>query len=278
MNKERLGIGTVQFGSNYGISNKTGQTSLYEVSKILTLAIENNIKLLDTASGYGESEKVLGRFDLSKFKIVSKFMPPENGGLIEKQLHQSLISFKIDTLYGYLAHRVSDVIENPIRWEEMIMLKKSGMVEKVGFSFNTPDEAEKILKLNMCPDLVQIPYNYFDQRFEKQIRIFNSMGCEVHTRSAFLQGLFFLTQEELMPKFAQVAQIIKLMQVKYKEHLAGALLNYCFSNQCIDHVIIGLNDSKQLMDNLNSMNNAEPLEKLDVEIPDFITTPSKWNN
>lgn len=278
MNKERLGIGTVQFGSNYGISNKTGQTSLYEVSKILTLAIENNIKLLDTASGYGESEKVLGRFDLSKFKIVSKFMPPENGGLIEKQLHQSLISFKNDTLYGYLAHRVSDVIENPIRWEEMIMLKKSGMVEKVGFSFNTPDEAEKILKLNMCPDLVQIPYNYFDQRFEKQIRIFNSMGCEVHTRSAFLQGLFFLTQEELMPKFAQVAQIIKLMQVKYKEHLAGALLNYCFSNQCIDHVIIGLNDSKQLMDNLNSMNNAEPLEKLDVEIPDFITTPSKWNN
>lgn len=278
MNKVRLGIGTVQFGVNYGISNTTGQTSLDEVSKILTLALENNIKLLDTASAYGESEKMLGNFDLSKFKVVSKFIPPEKEDFIEKQLQQSLTNLKIDTLYGYMAHRVSDVIENPIRWEEMIKLKESGLIKKVGFSFNTPDEVEKILELDMRPDLVQIPYNYFDQRFEKQIAIFNSMGCEVHTRSAFLQGLFFLSKEKLMPKFAQVAPIILSMQMKYKHNLAGALLNYCLSNPCIDHVIIGLNDSKQFIDNLKSMNNAESLQKIDVKIPDYITTPSRWNN
>jgi aryl-alcohol dehydrogenase-like predicted oxidoreductase len=275
--KNRLGIGTVQFGTPYGISNIIGQTSLEEVSKILTLASENGINVLDTASGYGESEKVLGKFDLSKFKVVSKFLPPENGDLIEKQLFQSLKNLKVDSLYGYLAHRASVVIENPDQWIELQTLKQKGLVQKIGFSFNLPEEVDGIMKLEMYPDLVQIPYNYFDHRFDQYIELLKSMGCEVHTRSAFLQGLFFLPQEKLMPNFSFVAPIIKSLQEKHKKTLSGSLLNYCFSNQSIDHVIIGLNDSQQLSDNLKAMKNAQPLSNLLVEIPVYITTPSKWN-
>ncbi len=277
MNKKRLGIGTVQFGTHYGISNRTGQTPIEEVSKILSLALENGIALLDTARGYGESEKVLGQLDLSNFKIVSKFMPPEKGDLIEKQLHQSLKNLKADTLYGYLAHRASDVLENPRQWDELNGLKKKGLIEKIGFSFNTPEEAQNVIALEMYPDLVQIPYNYFDHRFDKYFEFFKSMGCEVHTRSAFLQGLFFLPQEKLMPYFSFVVPLIKSLQEKHTENLSGALLNYCLSNHNIDHVIIGLNDSQQLIDNLEAMKNTQPLAKNLLEIPDYIITPSKWN-
>ncbi len=277
MNSYRLGIGTVQFGTPYGISNIIGQTLLEEVSKIFTLASENGINVLDTASGYGESEKVLGKFDLSKFKVVSKFLSPENRNLIEKQLFQSLINLKVDALYGYLAHRASDVIENPDQWIELQTLKQKGLVQKIGFSFNLPEEVDRIMKLEMYPDLVQVPYNYFDHRFEKHIALFNSMGCEIHTRSAFLQGLFFLPQEKLMPYFAIVAPTIKMLQDKHGENLSGALLNYCFSNLNIDHVIIGLNDSQQLANNLEAMKNEQPLSRLVLEMPDYIITPSKWN-
>lgn len=277
MNSYRLGIGTVQFGVNYGISNNTGQTTLAEVSKILSLASENGINILDTASAYGESEKVLGAFDLSNFKVVSKFLPPDNDVLIEKQLFKSLKNLKVDSLYGYLAHRASDVIENPDQWIELQTLKQKGLVQKIGFSFNLPEEVDNIVKLKMYPDLIQVPYNYFDNRFEKYIELFKSMGCEVHTRSAFLQGLFFLDQEKLMTNFSFIAPIIKSLQEKHKDMLSGALLNYCFSNQSIDHIIIGLNDSKQLSDNLEAMKNAQPLTKLLIEMPDYITTPSKWN-
>lgn len=277
MNKKRIGIGTVQFGTNYGISNKNGQTTIEEVSRILSLALENGISLLDTASGYGESEKVLGQFDLSKFKIISKLLPPENGDLIEKQLNQSLKNLKVNTLYGYLAHRVSNVLENPRQWDELKELKNNGIIEKIGFSFNTPEEAQRVIELKMYPDLVQIPYNYFDRRFEEYIDLFKSMGCEIHTRSAFLQGLFFLKQEELYPNFGLVAPLIKTMQEKHKENLSGALLNYCFSNQNIDFVIIGLNDSNQLISNFEAMVAAQPLEKLNIQIPDQIVTPSLWN-
>lgn len=277
MNKGRIGIGTVQFGATYGISNKTGQTTIEEVSKILALALENGISVLDTASGYGESEKVLGQFDLAKFKIVSKFLPPENGDLIEKQLNNSLINLNVKALYGYLAHRVSNVLENPRQWDELNELKNKGRIEKIGFSFNTPEEAQNVLELEMYPDLVQIPYNYFDHRFDNYIELFKSMGCEMHTRSAFLQGLFFLKPEDLYQNFSLVAPLIKTMQEKHKENLSGALLNYCFNNSNIDFVIIGLNDTQQLYANFEGMAAAQPLEKLNLQIPDQIVTPSLWN-
>ena len=56
-NKTKLGIGTVQFGLDYGITNREGKTNQNEVCKILKSALDNNISCLDTASAYGDSEK-----------------------------------------------------------------------------------------------------------------------------------------------------------------------------------------------------------------------------
>lgn len=277
LDKSRLALGTVQFGTNYGISNRMGQTPIEEVSKILALALGNGIRVLDTARGYGYSEKVLGQFNLSKFRITSKFLPPKSGDLIVKQLNQSLTNLKTRKLYGYLAHGVSDVLENPRQWDELNHLKSKGLIEKIGFSFNTPEEAQKVMEFKMYPDLVQIPYNYFDRRFHKYIDLFKSLGCEIHTRSAFLQGLFFLKQEELRQNFSLVAPVIKTMQEKHRENLPGALLNYCFANQKIDFVVIGQNDSNQLRVNLKAMELAQPLDELSLEIPEQIITPSLWN-
>ena len=58
MNK--LSLGTVQFGLNYGISNKGGKVKVEEVRKILELAKNSNIDLIDTAISYGDCEKVIG--------------------------------------------------------------------------------------------------------------------------------------------------------------------------------------------------------------------------
>lgn len=70
----RLALGTVQFGMSYGISNTAGQVPQDEVAKILDYCKANGIDTLDTARGYGESEAVIGQFDLSPFKIVTKLM------------------------------------------------------------------------------------------------------------------------------------------------------------------------------------------------------------
>jgi uncharacterized protein len=46
----KLCLGTVQFGLDYGISNKHGQTPEQEVTFILQTAPDAGIRLLDTAS------------------------------------------------------------------------------------------------------------------------------------------------------------------------------------------------------------------------------------
>ena len=67
-----LALGTVQFGLNYGVANKTGQPNQREIADILSLAAKFGINLLDTAQVYGTSERILGALDTSNFNIVTK--------------------------------------------------------------------------------------------------------------------------------------------------------------------------------------------------------------
>ena len=66
----KICLGTVQFGLNYGIEKK--RIDIDEVEKILKFSLKNNITILDTASGYGDSEIIIGNFNSHKFNIISK--------------------------------------------------------------------------------------------------------------------------------------------------------------------------------------------------------------
>ena len=55
--KSKVGLGTVQFGLDYGISNESGKTPQKEVHRILEFAISKGVDALDTAIAYGNSEK-----------------------------------------------------------------------------------------------------------------------------------------------------------------------------------------------------------------------------
>ena len=73
MNK--IVLGTVQFGLDYGVINTKGQVQVEEVEAILECAKENCIDTLDTSSGYGNSEEVLWRVGVNNFRIVTKTTP-----------------------------------------------------------------------------------------------------------------------------------------------------------------------------------------------------------
>jgi len=70
----RLGLGTVQFGLNYGVSNVSGQPSEDEVKKILACASAGGIDVIDTAAAYGDAESVLGRCltESAQIRVVTK--------------------------------------------------------------------------------------------------------------------------------------------------------------------------------------------------------------
>jgi len=270
---EKLGLGTVQFGLAYGISNKAGQTTSTEVTEILATAIASKIEVLDSASAYGDSENVLGQNELSSFKMVSKFMPPQNE-LIADQLGNSLKSLGLESLYGYLAHRPGEILKHPEQWEELQYLKQNGKVQKIGFSLNEPQELEQLLDQQFYPDLIQVPFNFFDRRFESTLRNLKNQGCEIHTRSTFLQGLFFINPNQLPDYFDEVKH--RLGELQELEPLNGALLKFVLEMPFIDKVIIGVENHVQLKENIESIKNAPALPHLEESFSSNILIPSRW--
>lgn len=273
-NREKIGLGTVQFGLPYGISNKAGQTPAGEVAKILATAKSYKIDTLDSASAYGNSEEVLGHHDLSSFKMVSKFMPASIGGSLSLQFEDSLKKLGLEFLYGYLAHRPMDILKHPEQWEDLQNLKEAGKLKKIGFSLNEPEELEQLLEKGFFPDLVQVPFNYCDRRFEVLIKDLKNKGCEIHTRSSFLQGLFFIAPEKLDGFFGEIKPILK--DIQKTDALNGALLKFVLETPFIDKVIIGVETETQLVENMENIKTAPNLPKLEQKITENILNPSKW--
>lgn len=274
--KSKIGLGTVQFGLDYGISNESGKTPKYEVKRILDFAKNEGIDTLDTAIAYGESERVLGEIGIENFEVVSKFLPESELNIpLEEQLKKTLRSLKTENVYGYLAHRPADILDNPDHWKILNRFKEQGIVNKIGFSLNETSELEQLLDKRFVPDLLQVPFNYFDRRFEELITQLHSKGCEIHTRSTFLQGLFFKNPESLPSHFEEVKGVLQEVQVTASK-LAGSLLRFVLEKPFIDKVIVGVETKEQLFENLTDLGIADRLAQKDFEISNLILNPSRW--
>ncbi len=249
---ERMGLGTVQFGLGYGINNKFGRVKENEVQKILNYALSKGIDLVDTAYSYGKSEAVLGRFSgLGQFKVVSKFpkdLDPEIA------IDISLKRLKIEHFYGYLCHHFESLKNNLAVWEKVLELKDKGLTEKVGFSLYFLDELDFLLEKSIEFDLIQVPYNIFDRRFEEYFCALKDRGIEILVRSVFLQGLFFVEIDRLPEFFYPVREKIKEVQQISRDlgiSLERLLLSWALSNECIDRVIVGVDSFDQFKKNTN---------------------------
>jgi aryl-alcohol dehydrogenase-like predicted oxidoreductase len=273
---EKIGVGTVQFGMDYGIANKNGRTTFEQVKRILEYCRQAGILYLDTASSYGLSEAALGEAGVSDFRVVSKFMPPSASEALENQFQHTLSKLRLDSLYGYLAHRPLELLENKKHWGILENLKEKGKILKIGFSLNSLKELDRLISAGMIPDLVQVPYNYLDRRFEAQLIQLKELSCEVHSRSTFLQGLFFVSPMDLSDHFKAIKEFIAGLQYKYGDQLPSALLKFVYDSPLIDIVIMGVDSLNQLQANLAMLRDAPVLSDKTPTFSENILVPSNW--
>jgi len=290
-----IGLGTVQFGQNYGVSNKQGITPEEEVARILAFAWENGITLLDTAKMYAESEEVIGRnvpMDAS-FNIVTK-TPVFHGATIYKRdadtvkdsFFSSLYKLRKPNIYGLLIHHVDDLFKNggEYLWDSMQDLKMMGFVQKIGISLYSPHELKSILS-KYVPDIVQIPLNVLDQRMIHNglLQNLHRLGIEIHCRSVFLQGLLLMSPEELPEYFHSIRNLMR----QYREALRnqnisplGAALLFAHQQTDIDYVILGINSQRHLKEILNEIQLFSSKPRVDLTAfavnDEKIINPSLW--
>ena len=94
--------------------------------------------------------------------------------------------------------------------------------------------------------------------------------------SVFLQGLFFCDVSKLNPFFNPLKEYITYLQ-GYSDKLPSMLLSNILEKQFIDKVVIGVNNSNQLEENLKSLNTTSVrLKKFKHTIESELITPSMW--
>lgn len=254
----KLGLGTVQFGCDYGISNKKGQVPFDEIERILNYAKEQGIDTLDTASLYGSSEEVLGRFNLEDFKVITKTIKVdktldrnENLNRFRDTFYSSQKKLGGIKLYGLMFHESKDLLGeygNEL-WELVNDFKEKGYVEKTGVSVYYPETLTEITdKFNI--DIVQLPLNMLDQRFVHLLKGLKEKNIEIHTRSTFLQGLLLMKNDEINPYFDEIKPLLK----QIPEPKLAYALQFAKNIKEMDKIIVGTTCCKDLAEIISAVN------------------------
>lgn len=275
----KLGLGTVQFGQAYGVSNMRGQVARDEAATILRRAAEAGVKVLDTAANYGEAETVLAALDTAPFRIVTKTCSVKDGvAAVVARAKFSAQTLKADTL---LVHAVAD-LEAPGLWPALQTLKSEGVFRRIGISTYVADDPAT-LAARFKPDVIQLPFSLLDQRLPQDgsLARLRDLGVEVHARSLFLQGLLLMDAPPsyLAAAASHLANLRARLAATGTTPLAAAL-GFVLSRPEVAIGLVGVTGADELGQILTVA--AQTLPDLDWDAcaltDERILTPSLWNH
>jgi aryl-alcohol dehydrogenase-like predicted oxidoreductase len=289
-----LALGTVQFGVKYGIANTTGRPNLSAAADIITSAREAGINMIDTAIAYGDSEAVLGNIGIAGWKVVTKLPPvPQEVhdilGWMESQIAASLIRLNLTRLHAVLLHSPAQMHSDraPAIARALEAVGAQGIAGRVGVSIQHPDQDLPQVLRHMVPGLIQSPFNLLDQALVTQdwAGKLHAIGCEVHTRSTFLQGLLLMDAATRPAWFERWARHWKVWEGWLGQtgiRAPDACLRYCLSQADLDYCVIGVDSVVQLEELLSAGKFSLPSlpqwpQTENIDTADFdLITPSRW--
>lgn len=286
----KLALGGAQFGMTYGVANTDGKVSLREASHILHSAYESGVRVVDTAIAYGESEATLGQAGVTAWQVVSKLpeMPMNISGAsevnqwVEEHVMASLERLKVNALYGLLLHRPQQLLEEQghYLYQALQTMKAKSWVHKIGVSIYQPDELP-LLFASMHFDLVQAPLNIMDQRLLHSgwADRLHAMGVELHTRSAFLQGLLLMSEALRPVKFNAWHSVWAIWDDWL--HASGltpleACLRFVYQVPSVSRVVIGVDNVAHLHEILQVKEAPLPSLPQWGELDVKLMNPAQW--
>lgn len=249
----------------------------------------SGLDLIDTATGYGDSEERLGLAGVSDMRVVTKLPPlPDNcddvATFVSAAVRSSIKRLGVKNLYGLLLHRADDLLgaKRNALWNALRKTKAEGQVVKIGVSIYSPDILDDITDLFPI-ELVQAPFNVFDQRLLDSgwLERLAKLGVEVHTRSAFLQGLLLLPKQERPQRFAPWADFFHIWDDYLNASQIGPLegaLGFVNAQPHIDRVVVGAENASQLRQILAASESQSPPVPEKIGCADLaLIDPSTWS-
>lgn len=294
----KIGLGTVQFGVDYGFTKKKSQE---EVNEILNCAIESKINFIDTAREYGDSEKKIGKFisenkneliiatKLKKIARTEKLSFRYLKGCIFKSIEDSMLDLKLQKIDVLQLHQADDyLISNLEFWDVVERLKAEKIIGSFGVSLYEEDEMEYLTHnyYNLI-DFFQVPYNIFDRRFIRLEELLNHKSIGIISRSTFLKGVIPCDIEDIPKGLERIKSYKKKLKDISNElsiSVEELALIFVYYNSLISSTILGVDSAKELELNVQTINKytKEVLnnrELMDLYIEDLnLIDPRKWSN
>lgn len=288
---QRLALGTAQFGMDYGVTNSAGKTSFLEAETIVGSCRSLGVKTIDTAIVYGNSERCLGEIGIGGFDLITK-LPKIPSGISDirkwviKSVRGSLERLNLDAVHGVLLHHSSDLAGTNA--SDLVKglddLKYLGLSHKIGVSVYTPAELDVIGDKVLAMDIVQAPFNVFDQRLEVSgwLLKLKEKEVEIHVRSVFLQGILLAAKEQRSAHFFTWNKHFEYWNdwlVESGQSALEACLNFVYERALIDKIIVGVEGKKNFDEIIAVLSNTKKQvitpEKLAIS-DELLINPSNW--
>ena len=270
-----LALGTVELGMDYGINapGHFGRPSDDAAIAIVHAALAGGINLIDTARGYGESERILGQALQGKrdqvviATKVSTHLPdgtlPVGKALQARMLEQletSLRLLQTDHVEIWQIHNVDAQLL--AQWETVAetfaLAQQQGKISWRGGSFYGAQLPVQALGLDLF-DLIQVTYSVFDQRISDQLLgLAYAQGVGVLVRSVLLKGALTERADHLPDRLETLrAQSRHFRQLVAEAGIglspAQAALALALAQGPIQSVLVGVRTAEELADNLAAL-------------------------
>ena len=289
MKPDKLILGTVQFGLEYGINNSRGKPKTEEVFQILKQAKQAGITTLDTADAYGNATQLVGNFNKeynTPFLINTKFKIDFEKEGVAEQLHRSLELLQTNSVEVYFYHSFQQLLDFPEVLSQLLLLRNKGKIKKIGVSVYTNEEFDTVINQKEI-DVIQIPFNVLDNIAQRGELICKAKLNKktIQVRSVFLQGLFFKDINSYPDKLYPLKRYVSAFLLIVKNSgrtVEDICLSYALNQPDIDQVIIGVDSKEQLEQNLmfarsslseKIKNEIDAIQVNEVEL----LHPKNWN-
>jgi spore coat polysaccharide biosynthesis protein SpsF (cytidylyltransferase family)/aryl-alcohol dehydrogenase-like predicted oxidoreductase len=300
-----LTLGTAQLGMLYGAANVSGQPTFAESSAIIKQAITHGVTCIDSASAYGDAERIIGETLVGglgeRVRVVTKLDPLQHLNsswsenvirtAVDASIFRSCRRLGTDQLQTLLLHRWHHrYAYNGAIWRRLIELKEEGIIKNIGASVYSPTEAFDALKDPVITH-IQLPMNILDWRWKMsgfKTEVLSRPEVVIHARSVFLQGIL-IAGENFWPSVKNVdarswfEKMDRLIDKLGLDGRADLCLSYVRGQTWIASIVIGMETAAQLSQNVRLFQ-KRPLTEKECEVceeefkgaPEALLNPSEW--
>ncbi|MEW6407121.1 MAG: aldo/keto reductase [Patescibacteria group bacterium] len=291
-----ISLGTVELAQDYGLSKAPSRK---DAVNLIKYALDNGINFIDTARAYDPAEDIIGEAirdrKANRPIVATKLEYFFNDELGEKELFKfykksietSLDRLGVDIIDILKLHQTDkNTLKIPGLLEVLRKLKKDQRIKFLGVSISDVSTARELINSDIF-DVIQVAFNVFDQRLEKEI-IYASLEKKIGVivRSAFMRGI-------IPCPFEKVPSLLVSL-IPYKERLNSisnsinvepyeAALCFPLTLNEVSTTIVGMENISLLRKNIEAvnkfdivLNNIYEFKNMAID-NEFLITPALWD-